>query len=132
MSSQPLPKASSQSVFLRRLGAALYDTLLVFALLMLATALLLPFNGGQRIPPGTLSHQVYLVVVAYLYFDYFWRHGGQTLGMKAWRFRCEGAHTYRQTSLRFIGALMSFLTLGLGFYLDWPGKWSGTRLVRYT
>jgi uncharacterized RDD family membrane protein YckC len=114
----------------RRLAAILYDSLLVFALLMLATALLLPFTGGQRIPPGTLSHQLYLLVVAYLYFDYCWRHGGQTLGMKAWKFRCVDAVSHRQTALRFLGGLLSLLTLGLGFVLNWPDKISGTSLVR--
>jgi hypothetical protein len=113
----------------RRLGAILYDGLLVFALLMLATALLLPFTGGQRIPPGTLSHQIYLLVVAYLYFDYCWRHGGQTLGMKAWKFRCQGATSHRHTLLRFVGGMLSLLTLGLGFILGWPEKWSKTSLI---
>jgi len=114
----------------RRFGAIIYDSFLVFALLMLATALLLPFNEGQPVPPGTLMYQVYLIVVAYLYFDYSWRHGGQTLGMKAWKIRCAGAHTHRQTFLRFLGGALSFVTLGLGFWLGWPEKWSGTTLSR--
>lgn len=113
----------------RRLFAMFYDALLVFGLLMLATALLLPFTGGQRIPAGTLAHQVYLLVVMYLYFDYCWRHGGQTLGMKVWKLRCEGALTHQQTFLRFLGAGLGFATLGLGFVLDWPGKWSSTKLI---
>jgi uncharacterized RDD family membrane protein YckC len=75
-------------LFLRRLGAILYDSFLLVALLMLATALLLLLNGGQPIPPHTFLYQAYLLVVAYLYFDYCWRHGGQTLGMKAWKIRC--------------------------------------------
>lgn len=117
-------------LFFRRLGAMFYDTFLVFALLMLATALLLPFNGGNCIPPGTLVYQVYLLVVAYLYFDYCWRHGGQTLGMKAWKIRCIGALTHRQTCLRFLAGWLSLATLGLGFVLGWPDKWSGTTLEK--
>lgn len=112
----------------KRLAAIFYDSFLVFALWMMATALLLPFTGGHRIPPGTLVYQVYLLVIAYLYFDYFWRHGGQTLGMKAWRIRCQGAVTHGQTALRFLGGLLSLITLGLGFVLNWPDKFSGTRL----
>lgn len=115
-------------VLLRRLAAMFYDTFLILALLMLATALLLPFNKGQPVPPGTLVYQIYLVIVAYLYFDYCWRHGGQTLGMKAWKIRCVGARTHRQTFLRFLGGILSFATLGLGFWLGWPEKWSETSL----
>jgi uncharacterized RDD family membrane protein YckC len=113
----------------KRIAAMIYDALLLFGLLMLSTALLLPFNGWQSIPAGTFVHQIYLLVVTYLYFDYCWRHGGQTLGMKAWKFRCLGATDHRHTFLRFLGGLLSFLTLGLGFLLDWPGKWSGTKIV---
>ncbi len=28
-----------------------------------------------------------MIGVIYLFFAYFWVHGGQTLGMRAWRFR---------------------------------------------
>jgi uncharacterized RDD family membrane protein YckC len=117
-------------LFLRRLGAIFYDSFLLVALLMLATALLLLLNGAKPIPPHTFLYQVYLLVVAYLYFDYCWRHGGQTLGMKAWKIRCVGAISHRQTLLRFLGAILSFVTLGLGFALRWPEKISGTMLEK--
>jgi uncharacterized RDD family membrane protein YckC len=117
---------------LRRLGAILYDTLIVAAILMVATALLLPFTGGQAIPPGTLVYDLYLVVVVYLYFAYCWRMGGQTVGMKAWKIRVVAAHriTWGQTFIRFFGAMISIACLGLGLYFRWHDKWSNTQLVR--
>jgi glycerophosphoryl diester phosphodiesterase len=91
---------------LRWILALFYDLMALVALLMLATALLLPFNGGQRIPPGTLIYQLYLLVVAYLYFDYCWRHGGQTLGMKAWKVHWAVARNHWQTLKRFLAGLL--------------------------
>lgn len=119
---------------LRRLAAMFYDSLLIFALMMVATALLLPLNGGQIIPPGTISYQLYLLVVAYLYLDFCWRKGGHTVGMKSWRFKVVNEDgrplSHKQTFLRFMGGLFSIATLGLGFVLAWPDKLSGTMLVR--
>jgi glycerophosphoryl diester phosphodiesterase len=93
--------------------ALFYDLMAVVALLMLATALLLPFNGRQRIPPGTLIYQIYLLVVAYCYFDFCWRHGGQTLGMKAWKLHATAAISHWQTLLRFSAGLLGLAMLGL-------------------
>jgi glycerophosphoryl diester phosphodiesterase len=101
--------------------ALFYDLMAVVALLMLATALLLPFNHGQGIPAGTLIYQLYLLVVAYLYFDFCWRHGGQTLGMKAWKLRCAVAASHRQTLLRFSAGLLGLAALGLVIALVMPG-----------
>ncbi len=103
---------------LRWIFALFYDLMALVALLMLATALLLPFNGGQRIPPGTLIYQLYLLVVAYLYFDYCWRHGGQTLGMKAWKLHWRAAQSHWQTLSRFlVGLLVTGALAGLLFAL---------------
>ncbi len=103
----------------RRLAAAAYDTLPLFALLFVATALLLPFTGGEAVAPGNPVHLLYLLVVAYLYFGWFWTHGGQTLGMRAWHIRVRaisgGAVTWKGAALRFLAALLSWAACGAGF-----------------
>ena len=68
----------------KRAAACLYDILLLVAVLFVVTALLLVANDGEAFGP------LYLVVafaVGWLFFDWFWRHGGQTLGMRAWRLK---------------------------------------------
>lgn len=118
---------------LRLLAAMLYDALIMFGLLMGATALLLPFNHGQSIPQGTVIYQLYLLVVLYLYFDVCWRKSGQTVGMKAWKIRLisdEGLISHRQTLIRFLGAFISLASLGVGYVLGWHDRWSGTKIVR--
>lgn len=105
---------------LRRLGAILYDSLVLCGLLSAATACILPFNGGEAIAPGQWAFPVYLVVVSFLFFGWFWTHGGQTLGMRAWRIRVisqSGAPlTWLQALARFFGAMLSWSAAGIGYW----------------
>jgi uncharacterized RDD family membrane protein YckC len=112
----------------RRLGVIVYDSLLLFAVLSLAAALALLAKGGE--PPWESSlrplYQAYLLLVAYLYFGWFWTRGGQTLGMKAWRCRIVGAAGgpvgWRESAARFLLALVSWAALGLGFAWSAPDR----------
>lgn len=128
----------------RRLGAMLYDSLLVLALLMLATIPFIAIRGGEIVEPSdNLAYQVCMLLVMYAFFTFFWCYGGQTLGMRAWRMRLEtgdgGIPTFLTASLRFFLAIVSLLPLGLGFLwqlwdrdgLTLHDRWSGTRLVYY-
>ena len=74
------------------------------------------------------------------FFALFWRLGGQTLGMRAWRLQARseaGPLSWRQAWLRSVAALLSWLPAGLGFLwsladadrLAWHDRLSGTRLV---
>ena len=104
---------------LRRLAAIAYDACLLFAVLFVATALVLPFTGGQAVAPGNRLFFLYLLAVSYLYFAWFWTHGGQTLGMRAWHIRVRasdgGAVTWKRAALRFLVSLLSWGALGAGF-----------------
>lgn len=78
---------------LRRLSALLYDLILLFGMLLLAATLVIvpasALTGHEIWIEGWPMRlfQLYLVLVGYGFFAYFWRHGGQTLGMRSWRFR---------------------------------------------
>ncbi len=128
---------------LRRFGAMLYDSLLVMALLILAT---LPFVGlrdGEPVAPYDRTYQLTLLLVIYLFFVGFWTAKGRTLGMQSWGLRVETPSgrlpTVGQASLRFAASILSWLPLGLGFLwqlwdkdsLTWHDKLSGTRLIHY-
>ena len=65
----------------RRLGAMLYDALLVLAIWFITVMVLVTVNGGAV---GGLGLQVLLFLEAFLFFAYFWRTDGQTVGMMAW------------------------------------------------
>lgn len=107
---------------LRRLAAIFYDSLLLAALLMVVGALWLPVTGGEPIGPHHPYRPLYqlsLLLVAFAFFVGFWLAGGQTLGMRAWRIYVRdaggGPIKPRQAALRFAGAILSWLPLGLGF-----------------
>jgi uncharacterized RDD family membrane protein YckC len=77
----------------RRLAALLYDLILLFGMLLLAATLVIipasALTGAEIRLDGWLRvlFQIYLILVGYGFFGYFWVHGGQTLGMRAWRLR---------------------------------------------
>lgn len=123
----------------RRLGALFYDALLVMALWLLASLLVVILRGGAAVPPGTWWYQALMLTLAAGFFVWFWSHGGQTLGMRAWRIRLHGRGygpvTWWQASLRLAAACA---TLGMG--LLWTAfdaerlapydRWTRTRVLR--
>jgi len=133
----------TNSSLLRRFGAIFYDSLLVLALLFLATLPFISVRDGESVGPGTLLYQVTMSLVVYLFFVSFWSGYGRTLGMQSWRLRIETAEgakpSFAAASLRFIAAIFSWLPAGLGFWwqlwdadkLTWHDRISGTRLRHY-
>jgi len=125
---------------LRRLIAATYDWLLVLGLMMLLSV---PFVAllDDAIQPGNNLYRFGLLLVATIFFSGFWSHGGQTLGMKAWRLQLittDGAPvSYRQALARFMYACVSALPAGLGFWWQlwdpdhrsWHDRWSDTTII---
>lgn len=105
--------------FFRRIAAVLYDSLIVLAILMIATLVLLPFTQGQAIESGNFYYQGILLFLMSGYFVFFWVKRGQTIGMSAWRIRLVTQKnqflTIQQAYLRFMLAALSLLCFGLGW-----------------
>jgi uncharacterized RDD family membrane protein YckC len=104
------------------LGALFYDSILLLGIQFFATLALVPLHGTAFGPHNPL-YQLYLLIVAFLFFGGFWTHGGQTLGMRAWKIKLYAADggtiSWRQAGLRFVAALLSLGLLGLGFFAAW-------------
>ncbi len=98
---------------LPRLGAAVYDGLLLVALFFLATALVAPLMPSDHIPTGTIWFQAYLLLVMFGFYGWFWTHGGQTLGMRAWRLRVLNTDG---SALRWSRALLRFIVAWLAWF----------------
>ena len=127
----------------RRLAAMFYDGWLIVALWLIgATADYAVQSAlGSAEDPYRLPLQVFIGACPFLFYGWFWTHGGQTLGMRAWRMRLlttEGTPVnWRQSIVRVAAAHVSLLTLGLGYLwmlgdrekLTWHDRWSATRLV---
>ena len=114
--------------FFRRLAAMVYDLLVAVAvgmcaaMVMLLTMLLLVENNilnnqGYEHFSELIQHsfsyqlilQVWVVLWVVGFFLWFWRNGGQTIGMRAWRLRLfstsERPFGYRRALLRLICSL---------------------------
>ena len=114
----------------RRLAASLYDSILLVALIMVATlgyfGGLAAWMGGSRLKAmaeqgeliGDPILSILIVLVSFAYFAGYWIHNGQTLGMQAWKIRIQNTDGTRislpQAALHFAAALFSYLCLGVG------------------
>jgi len=131
------------ATLLRRLGAIIYDTVLAgFSIVIVAAIPAYAFTAltGAKVP-DVIMILVY-AAMAYSFFVWFWTHGGQTLGMRAWKVRVvteDGQPiNQQQATARFLWSLLSWASLGIGFMvslvdkekLTWHDKQSHTRLVR--
>ena len=128
----------------RRLGAIIYDALLVVALLFLVTIPFIAIRGGEPVEArDNLPYQLCLAAVIYVFFVGFWTRSGRTLGMQSWGLQVETRDgqvpTVAQASIRLFAALISWLAVGLGFLwqlwdkdqLTWHDRVSGTQLMHY-
>lgn len=122
-----------------RLAAAVYDSLLIGALLFAATALVNPLMPQDHVPGGAHWYQAGLLLLVFGFYGWFWTHGGQTLGMRAWRLRVlttDGqALDWRRATLRFVLSVLAWSTIiGLLWCLvdgrALHDRFSGTQVLR--
>ncbi|NJN50809.1 MAG: RDD family protein [Gammaproteobacteria bacterium] len=115
-----------------------YDSLIVMAL-WLVTLFVFVTIAGAAVAGPTLQSVLFIEVFAF--FTGFWVLRGQTVGMLAWRLRVVTvtgeAFTLRHGLRRFIGAVLSFATFGVGYlwkFIDpggrtWPDLLSNTEVI---
>lgn len=123
---------------LRRLGAMVYDGLLILAIWMITLFLLVAFSNAAVGGPVVQS---LLFIELFGFYTYFWVFKGQTLGMLAWRLSITSTSGHQMTLiqvvLRFVAALVSFACLGLGYLWilfdpakrAWPDMFSDTAIT---
>lgn len=127
---QKLHASFPSAGFSRRLAAWIYDLLVAVAIIMLASALALAFAGilsasGMITLTEDFDHaawlaqgpwySIYLVAVLALFFGYFWKTSGQTVGMRAWRLKLQNRDgsklSVRQTVVRLLTCFAGLGTL---------------------
>lgn len=118
---------SSQPVsLLRRIAIMFYDSILLVVLLFFTS---LPVVISLQI---TMEHPLYplyifcMYLIAFLFFGWCWTHGGQTLGLKTWKVRLisdvENRVTWKESFLRYLGSILCWLSLGIGFMWCYTNK----------
>lgn len=111
----------------RRIGAILYDSLLIMALSMVYGGLILAIKYkilgvslaiGEKASVGLLGF-LGLVALIVTFFCFFWRRAGQTTGMRAWRLKlvndAGGPPSLQQCIVRCALAPLSLAVFGLGY-----------------
>jgi uncharacterized RDD family membrane protein YckC len=87
-------------------------------------ALAVLFNQGQAVTGNSRWLLLLALVLAPLvFFSWFWRQGGQTLGMRAWQLKLvaneQQQPSWFQCLVRCLVALVSLLCFGLGYWWIW-------------
>ena len=125
-----------------RLAAFLYDSLLLVALWFVIGIVAVAINGGEGLSPNNPFLPTVMFIVWVWFNTHFWRRGGQTLGMRAWRLRLLTTNgenlTLLQCLLRLVAAVPSFALFGVGYFwilidkdkLAWHDKYSESRVIR--
>lgn len=125
--SAPLPTAP----LFRRIGAIIYDSLVILALWMVVGYVVLSLFGidravnvdGERVVLDVtyrLTLFSAMMLSAFCFFGGFWTHSGQTIGMLAWKIRIQNhdgsAINWHQALIRCLVGAISLLLAGIGHW----------------
>jgi len=115
----------------KRLLAIIYDLVLLTAICFSIAVIVSIFttfimNNGNAITeehPFYIMNQIIMLstifISGFLFYVWFWTHGGQTLGMKTWMLRLVSengqAISKKQAATRALVAVLSWCVFGLGF-----------------
>ncbi len=110
-SPSPDPASEAAGVF-RRIFALVYDIFLIGAIWFGVAGLTVILNGGEAM--SVEANQFILLPLlfgaTFFFYHWFWTHGGQTLGMRAWRIKIVNAEigsiTIEQSFKRFASGLL--------------------------
>ncbi|MFT5880344.1 MAG: putative RDD family membrane protein YckC [Moritella sp.] len=126
-SQNPAAETAPIAGFGPRLGALIYDSLIVIGVAALASAIgmgiaegLIYFNivniDGRYIDTAAYAgQQIWFSILVWGsvcgFYLWFWTHGGQTVGMRAWRLRVQNSDG---TAISLTQALIRLATAALG------------------
>lgn len=116
----------------------IYDSLIVLAVWLVTLFAMVAITGNAVVGP---TLQSILFVELFAFFCGFWVARGQTVGMLAWHLTVatvDGSRfTLGHALRRFIGAVLAFASLGIGYlwkFIDpggrtWPDLLSSTEVL---
>lgn len=96
----------------KRVLALIYDSFLLLAILLFASLPAVAINQGEALNQSWL-YRIYLLTVAFLYFAWHWKHGGQTLAMSTWKIKFVSTDdkpiSWQQCLIRFSCGLLGLM-----------------------
>lgn len=104
----------------RRLASMLYESLVIFAVLLIAFWLPQTLLSAAGIAIGAKMLWLHVFILLMTYFVWFWLNGGQTLPMKTWKLKIVGTDGQKlrplQALLRYLAAWPCILFFGIGIF----------------
>jgi uncharacterized RDD family membrane protein YckC len=97
----------------RRLACMVYESVLLFGVVMTAGYLYSSLTQQRHALQGSTGLQLFLFIVLGIYFAGFWSRSGQTLAMKTWHIRLQtragGAPSQARAFARYAASWLWFL-----------------------
>jgi len=134
--------------FLKRLGAMFYDFMLALSFALVVgfffTAVAMSLLSIENVAAGSpVAKGIFILLVLFIFgfYGWFWTHGGQTLGMRAWKLKLVGQDrneiSWMQAFFRFCYSIISWIPLGAGYLwmlvdkqkLTWHDRVSKTYII---
>jgi uncharacterized RDD family membrane protein YckC len=113
MTPGPPPHAAVAPSIRRRLACMLYESILLFGVVMAAGYLYSSLTQQRHALQGSTGLQLFLFVVLGIYFAGFWSRSGQTLAMKTWHIKLQrpggGAPSQSRALARYAASWLWFL-----------------------
>jgi uncharacterized RDD family membrane protein YckC len=124
-----------------RFASLVYDSILLFGVTFISAYLFVALARDAQHGMLRFVFQIYLLSICGAYFVFCWTRGGQTLAMKTWHLRIQGADGHAVSPARaLLRYLLAIPSVGLGFGLLWAladfdrqflhDRLAGTRIVR--
>ncbi len=100
---------------LKRIAASIYDLFLLLGVWFAVGSFAVWVNGGiievKWIGPSLV------LTSTWIFYGYFWTHGGKTLGMAVWKFEIysidKNKINFRKVSIRFFSNIITVLLGGI-------------------
>ena len=136
------PKVEIAGLWLR-FAAMFYDGFLLTAMWFLIAGAMVIIHGGEELPLWASQYLLLptLITATLIFNVWFWVHGGQSLGMRAWRIKVvdlSGKPITTPSGIkRWSFSVISLAALGFGYFWmlfdkekrTWHDHWSDTCVV---
>ena len=100
---------------LKRIAATIYDLFLLLGVWFAVGSIAVWLNGG--IIEAKWIGPLLVFISTWVFYGYFWTHGGKTLGMAVWNFQIysieENKINFQMVSIRFFVNMITFFLGGI-------------------
>ncbi len=109
---------------LKRIAASIYDLFLLLGVWFAVGSFAVWINGG--IIEAKWIGPFLVLISTWIFYGYFWTHGGKTLGMAVWKFEIysidENKINFQKVSIRFFSNVITVLLGGTPLILMYFSK----------